>query len=502
MSKDRQNIPQAALLMGSMRSMGYSFESAISDVIDNCISASCSVVKLLFPRTKLDPEAVGILDDGAGMDETSLFEAMRYGSNAPENLRNADDLGRFGLGMKTASMSQCRVLTVASKYEGEIHAFCWDYNYIQEKKDWLTKELEPQEIDHLPYINGLKENQQGTLVLWQDFDIIAKSSDNMVFDALDSLKDKVNEYVALIFHRYLSDKSQHGLTIYVNDGKVRAQDPFLESNLKTTSRKERSIAVKDSSGKEQLIKIKAFILPYASDLTDSDKRKLGGIETLRQKQGFYVYRNRRLIIWGTWFKMKPQGELTKNARIRVDIPNSLDDIWSIDVKKQHASIPRRIQQQLKNTVAEALDIAIKKQTHRGRVEKLDDDRDYIWNRMEGRNNKFYYEINRNSRLFQYVKDKMSNEDYDYLDLLIHEIEQNIPTQQMYIDRSNEAITYNEPDHRENEVYEEAITLIDTAKQINPRPVMDIIKDLMNSEPFCNYKQLADRLATYYEHGKN
>ncbi|MDR4000867.1 MAG: hypothetical protein Q3X12_06605 [Hallella sp.] len=243
-------------------------------------------------------------------------------------------------------------------------------------------------------------------------------------------------------------------------------------------------------------------MPYASDLTDSDKRKLGGIETLRQKQGFYVYRNRRLIIWGTWFKMKPQGELTKNARIRVDIPNSLDDIWSIDVKKQHASIPRRIQQQLKNTVAEALDIAIKKQTHRGRVEKLDDDRDYIWNRMEGRNNKFYYEINRNSRLFQYVKDKMSNEDYDYLDLLIHEIEQNIPTQQMYIDRSNEAITYNEPDHREDEVYEEAITLIDTAKQINPRPVMDIIKDLMNSEPFCNYKQLADRLATYYEHGKN
>ena len=100
MSKDRQNIPQAALLMGSMRSMGYSFESAISDVIDNCISASCSVVKLLFPRTKLDPEAVGILDDGAGMDETSLFEAMRYGRKDTENIRNDDEIGSLGLGMK------------------------------------------------------------------------------------------------------------------------------------------------------------------------------------------------------------------------------------------------------------------------------------------------------------------------------------------------------------------------------------------------------------------
>lgn len=123
-------------------------------------------------------------------------------------------------------------------------------------------------------------------------------------------------------------------------------------------------------------------------MSESDKKLIGGIENLRTKQGFYIYRNNRLIIWGTWFGMKPRAELTKNARIRVDIPNSLDDIWGIDIKKQNASIPKRILHQLKRTVVEALDISVNQQTYRGRTVKIDDDTDYIWDRKEGRNNTF------------------------------------------------------------------------------------------------------------------
>ena len=115
MSKDRENIPRANMLMGSMRSMGYSFDSAVADVIDNSISANCKNVILFFPLKSYDTLAVGILDDGKGMSSDELFEAMRYGSDSKEE-RQETDLGRFGLGMKSASMSQCRILTVVSKH--------------------------------------------------------------------------------------------------------------------------------------------------------------------------------------------------------------------------------------------------------------------------------------------------------------------------------------------------------------------------------------------------
>ena len=107
MSKDRQIDPRADMLMGSMRSMGYSFESAVADIIDNSISAKASTIRVLFPLTPLDNLAVGILDDGNGMSKQTLVEAMRYGSTASEDLRDENDLGRFGLGLKSASLSKC-----------------------------------------------------------------------------------------------------------------------------------------------------------------------------------------------------------------------------------------------------------------------------------------------------------------------------------------------------------------------------------------------------------
>ena len=142
----RQSIPQADTLMGSMRSMGYSFEAAIADIIDNGISANCSVVKLFFPSEPIDDLVVGILDDGEGMSAGVLFEAMRYGSRDSELERNANDLGRFGLGMKSASLSQCRILTVVSLQEEKISSYSWDYNYIQNRKEWVVKELSQNEI--------------------------------------------------------------------------------------------------------------------------------------------------------------------------------------------------------------------------------------------------------------------------------------------------------------------------------------------------------------------
>jgi hypothetical protein len=274
---------------------------------------------------------------------------------------------------------------------------------------------------------------------------------------------------------------------------VRPQDPFLESHPKTTTKKERSIAIQDTTGIERHIVIKPFVLPYATDLTDKDRKLIGGIENLRLRQGFYIYRNNRLIIWGTWFGMKPRAELTKNARIRVDIPNSLDDIWSIDVKKQSASIPKRIQQQLKNTVMQALEISTAKQTHRGRKEKIDDELDYIWERYQDRNNAFYYQINRDSKLFQFVREQMTEGDFYLLQMLLNEVEKNLPIQQMYIDKSNEKITIQESDQRLEEVLEIGTSMAKSIKTFTNRSYQDIVDDLMKSEPLCNFSQVREIL---------
>ncbi len=497
MSKDKVNIPKASTLMGSMRSMGYSFEAAIADVIDNSISANCNMVKLFFPSKPTDELVVGILDDGEGMSADVLFEAMRYGSTDSEIERHANDLGRFGLGMKSASLSQCRILTVVSLCKGQLSSYSWDFNYIQEKKEWIVKELSQDEIRALPYIDSLIELTHGTLVLWQDFDVLEKSSGGLVYDALIDLKDIVANNLALIFHNFLSSKGKDNIKMYMNKGKIKPMDPFLESHPKTTTKKERSIAIRDSKGKERQIWVKPYILPFATDLNEEHRKLIGGIETLRIKQGFYVYRNKRLIIWGTWFGMKPRGELTKNARVRVDIPNSLDDIWSIDIKKQTASIPKQIQRQLRQTVIDAMDISVKKQTHRGRKENVDDI-DYIWDRMEGRGKTFYYQINRENKVFQMIRERMSEEDYTLLEILLKEIEQNVPTQQIYIDKSNDAISHEEPDNRIDEVYQLGVYMVNIAKSFGKRTISEIVSDLMKTEPFCKYEVIEKKLLENYK----
>lgn len=498
MSKEKDNIPQADKLMGSMRHMGYSFESAVADVIDNCISASCENVLLLFPKDRLDPLVVGILDDGLGMSKDSLFEAMRYGCTSSEEERAKDDLGRFGLGMKSASLSQCRILTVVSLFKGKTNAYTWDYNIILKKKKWVVLELTQLEIESLPYIDKLKGQKQGTLVLWSDFDVLSKSSDGQTYDALRDMCRSLDDYLSLIFHRYIGAKN-HKLSICINNLKLKPFDPFLEDHPKTTTKPERTIALQDSNGKECLIRIKTFVLPFISDLTDKDKKLVGGIENLRQKQGFYVYRNQRLIIWGTWFGMKPRAELTKNARIRVDIPNSLDDIWSIDIKKQTATIPKRIQNQLRQTVLEALEISTRQQTHRGRRESVNDDVEYVWERMRGRNDHFYYQINRDGYLYQMIRNKMTDEDASYFDMFLKEVERNFPIQQMYVDKANECIDVVESEDRMGELYELGITMVANISKQFDKSYDEVIQLVMRMEQFSSHPELNNQLVEYFNH---
>lgn len=302
MAKFKRNEPTADVLMTSMRSMGYTFESAIADIIDNSVSAKCHRVDIKFP---IDPQDcyISICDDGIGMDRNELFDAMKYGSQLKKDYRDEDDLGRFGLGLKAASLSQCRKLTIVSKKDGCLSAFCWDLDQIEKAQDWSIIEFEPDEITEIKFADFLDNLDSGTVILWEDFDVLRKSSGS-VYAELSEYKELVANYLSLIFHRYLNKPKPNTVDIWVNNYKLKGMDPFLENHKKTNIRREIIIPVKGSNGVEQKIVVQPYVLPFQKDLSTEDKKNSGGIEEYRTKQGFYIYRNERLIIWGTWFGKK------------------------------------------------------------------------------------------------------------------------------------------------------------------------------------------------------
>lgn len=496
MPKLVENTPEAGSLVGSMRSMGYTFESAVADILDNSVTAGSSEIHIYFPSNPAHCY-LAILDNGCGMSHDELYVAMRYGSKASEEDRDDNDLGRFGLGMKAASLSQCRIMTVVSVKDGKVSAYQWDYNKIKGQKKWLMLEYQPNELAALPHMDEILALKKGTLVVWQDFDIINKASSGQVFSTLTEYKGKMIDYVGLIFHRFISAKKPEKIDFFINKHKVEALDPFLVNHPKTMARREIDLAVKDKDGIERHIKAQPFILPFIKDLSEKDIKKIGGVENMRTRQGYYIYRNNRLIIWGKWFG-QPRSELTKNARIRVDIPNTLDDIWGIDVKKQNASIPSVIKNQLRRAVDETLNIAIRQQTHRGRRENSDENISFIWNRIKDRDNHCFYEINKESEIFKFVRSKIDEQSFSYVEMLLEEIEHNLPLHDLYLDKSNNIVDEKGSEDRCGELLQKAIMIVDNMCTINGKKPEDTINILLESEEmFMGNKELKEKLLKHY-----
>ena len=487
----KQNQPAAEVLMNSMRAMGYSFESAIADVIDNSISADAREIIIRFP---IDPAEcyVAICDNGCGMTSDELFDAMKYGSEQKRDGRSKQDLGRFGLGLKAASLSQCRRLSVVSKKDGKTSAYVWDLDVVKKERDWVVIECNSSQFEDIKYSSYLESVDHGTVVLWENFDILEKSTSS-VYAALSKLQESTSRYLSLIFHRYLNGETQNPVRITINNYSLEPFDPFLENHKKTNVRRKIGIAIEDSQGTEQMVYVQPFILPFQKDLTAEDKRLSGGLENYRSKQGFYIYRNKRLIVWGTWFG-RPRDELTKYARVKVDIPNTLDDIWEIDIKKQSAKIPQTIMARLTKAVDEAMDIAVKAQTFRGRLEKIDEKVDYIWDRVKVRENQYVYRINRDSRIFDLIKERIDDETLSRLDMVLTEIEKCIPYQQIYLDKSQNRMDEDtETEQRKSEIMEEAEILISMARLMGSTDRREIVEKLFASEPFSSYPELKDVL---------
>lgn len=282
----RETPPFAPVLMESTRAIGYSLEAAIADIIDNSIAAKAGKVQLFF--FPVDDAYVCILDDGSGMDNAQIDVAMQYGSKSPTDIRDASDLGRYGLGLKTASLSQCRVLTVVSKQGNTVIGRRWDLDYVIETGTWSLLILDEDDIEQVPHITDLKEQENGTLVVWQNLDRLLMGELDYE-KSLGRKMDDVRQHLGLVFHRYLSGEAGiKRLEIFFNGVKIKAADPFLLKKS-TQAMDTETLIIR---GKKILVK--PYILPHISKMTEEEKNQLGGKETKSFIQIIHRFRDEAL----------------------------------------------------------------------------------------------------------------------------------------------------------------------------------------------------------------
>ena len=466
--------PYAPTLMESTRAIGYSIEAAIADIIDNSVTAKAGRVDIdFFP---IGEAYISILDDGCGMSEERLISAMQYGSKDPLDEREEYDLGRYGLGMKTASLSQCRILTVITKQNGVVSGAQWNLDHVKKAESWSLIILDDAEFNNYPSYDKLASLENGTLVIWQDLDKFA-IGENDIAEAFSRKMMLIREHLSLVFHRYLSgEQGLKKLDIRMNELSIDPHDPFL-SKKSTQLMDEETIVVRGSK-----VKVKPYILPHVSKLTQKELKALGGKEGLRKQQGFYVYRNKRLLVWGTWFRLMRQGDLSKLARVQVDIPNSLDDLWTLDIKKSTATPPEDVKQNLAVIIERISEGSKRTWTYRGKKETRDDVI-HMWNRMVSRDGGIFYEINADYPMIEALVSEYPGI-RSKLDVLLKQISMSLPLNSLYIDLTNDEKLANDSDTATQDI----ITLVKTIvmQQSNVADRYAMIESLKLAEPFCAY----------------
>ncbi len=414
--------PPEPMLMESMRAVGYTAGAAIADIIDNAISAGASDIAIYFQSGR--QSYVAILDDGSGMDIEVLRSAMRLAGKGPKSHRPDLDLGRFGLGLKTASLSQCRCLTVLSRQNGNTVGACWDLDHLEALGTWSLGFLDTSEMKSIPHVESLEALNSGTLVVWQKIDRIEDISTEASSE-VDKQMQIARDHIALVFHRFLAGEHGATLRISINETPLVGFDPFLRRHLGTQTGPTETIQLRGES-----IRVRPFTLPFLKNLHGND-RTLGQVtDGLRDSQGFYVYRAMRLVVWGTWFRIAPKTELGKLARVMVDIPNSLDSEWTLDIKKSTAIPPLEIRSALRKIVERIVEPSRKVFNFRGRKELNSNFEIHVWNLIQIHGT-FRYEVNREHPLYQLVRRELPPEGLDLFDQLVSLLESTYPVMDAY-----------------------------------------------------------------------
>lgn len=420
MNKTYELIPSASTLLSSLRSVGYTEETAIADIVDNSISSGATKIELQFDW---DKKAILISDNGEGMDATSLLNAMKIGSFNPLEERSEEDLGRFGLGMKTAAFSIARKLMVLSKKDGMCSNAQWDLDYVESSNKWEVLVVQDNEVKSLidNYCNAIdfKNLNNGTLIIMENLDKLIDYSN------LDKSKkkfyktiEKIKEHLSMIFHRFIEEDN---LEIFVNGNVLLPWNPFYSGHQATMELASEELY----DGKNDVL-IQPYILPHKNKFLDEDEYKnAGGSKGWFGQQGFYVYRNRRLIVYGTWFRKLKKEPAYNLARIKLDMSSDSDFEWAIDIKKSKATLPVCIEEQIEEIIYLVIEKSAAVYNSRGVYNKRNNANNtnlkYVWEQRKNSSGKYMFYLNKKHpllmRLLQQLTEEQKKEFKTYLSLV-------------------------------------------------------------------------------------
>lgn len=413
--------PHAAAMVESLRAFGYDLATALADLADNSLFHRARHLTIHFHWAG-ENSAIALADDGNGMDEPTLINAMRVGSRNPREERDPGDFGRFGLGLKTASFSQCRRVTVFTRRDGTDNLVrCWDLDHVAETDKWqLLRIPSPLAAEIAEKFAGAKH---GTVVIWEKLDRLTANTEtdnDTDEDAFLRRAEHVGEHFAAVFHRLMIGRTAVAFTL--NGNPIKPWDPFLTEETAT-----QRLPVEKLPFHGHTVEVEPFVLPHLSKLDAESHRCAAGLRGWNAHQGFYIYRNRRLLVPGDWLGIKGwrQEEHYKLARIRVDLPNALDHEWEIDVTKSRARPPEKLRRELARIGERTRNVAKHIYSHRGAklVPAEGQERVFLWEQT-AKHNQVFYRVNRDHPLVKQVRAGCA--DVPKFSALLRLIEETIP----------------------------------------------------------------------------
>lgn len=480
--KAEQAVPSPKSTVNAYRSFGYNLSTAIADIIDNSISAGAKKISLDFEWKGKD-SFLSILDDGVGMNKEELVIAMTPGSKDPEEQRPESDLGRFGMGLKTASFSQCRKLTVITK-KTDFHVVkrCWDLDFINEINSWVLLDF----VSDQKFAEKVEEQKSGTLVLWENLDRLVgnSSAENVTVErAFTREMIAVRDHLSLVFHRFIEKKT---VKIYFNGQEIEPVNPFMLN-----------FSVKPEMGATEYFdnaEVTYFILPHMSEISKEDYDNSGGSLGWFENQGFYVYRGDRLLVAGDWLGLERKRDYSKLARIAVNFSNVGDFNWNLDIKKSTATPPLSIKGELARMAKIAVQKSAKIYNWRGQksvsldpLKKIE----VLWKDEITRDGIKKYKINRSHPVVETLLSKDDGMFRNFLKM----VEENVPVE-LILSNQNEDPSFHEMEKQSVIPPDDLIKLAVDLYQIQISqgvPESLVKQQIMGSMPFNQFPIINDYL---------
>lgn len=479
-------------MLESLRGLGYSTAAALADIVDNSISADADEVRIDFKWDEAESR-VSILDNGRGMGDAELEGAMRLGDKNPLSERDTHDLGRFGMGLKTASFSQCRRLTVASVKDEIQSCLRWDLDELAANPDneWLL--FEGPADGSQRYLASLDGKKTGTLVLWEKLDRIVTAG--YTADNFNDLIDNVESHLAMVFHRLLQGPRAR-LRLLLNGRSVAPWDPFMSGH---PSKPWTSPVANQKTG-YGIVSVQCHVLPHRDKLSKDEFEENAGPAGWTAQQGFYVYRNERLLVAGGWLGLGNsrawnREEAHRLARIRLDIPNTADADWKIDVRKSTARPPVSLRPWLTSLADNTRDRARRVFAFRGSPAPTAGNQpiEQAW-RVERLKSGLRYRIDQSHPSVAAVMER-AGELQPLAQAMLRVIEETVPVQRIWLDTAENKETprtgfEGEPNAA---VIEVASVLFNDLIERKGLSVEDARKSMLRTEPFQKYPTLVAKL---------